>query len=58
MTVKAVKAVKERVVALLFGLCPSCGCDGLVDHGAGHRECLICGYDSARAGCGPTKPSR
>lgn len=34
--------------ARFYGLCPSCGHDGLVDHGAGHRECLICGFDSAR----------
>lgn len=34
--------------ARFYGLCPSCGHDGLVDHGSEHRECLICGYDSGR----------
>jgi len=38
----------RRHICLFYRLCPACGCDGLVDHGGGHRECLICGYDSAR----------
>lgn len=40
------------VRAQFYGECPNCGCHGLVDHGSGHRECLICGYDSARDSVG------
>lgn len=38
----------RSLTPLFYRRCPACGCDGLVDHGAGHRECLICGFDSAR----------
>jgi len=40
--------LRAAVKIHFYGVCPNCECRGLVDHGSGHRECLICGYDSAR----------